>query len=836
MAQRRDLSPVEFLDERVLPVLFDRLDAAFPEFGWRPTRDGWRATRRVDSLPNAPRPDRVVCNRPCGFLVHGDGPTSWTAYVNGGTPPSGVDFVAAVRKLAGLAGVDSSPLDRPLTPEEAASHERRERRSDLLETFVAQAQAALLDESHGVARNYLAGRGFPEKDLADLPFGVYTSQADVEAQLVAAGFTAGEVRASGLLEDGRWAGRLVLPWRDRQGRIATVAARDLVGTADVGAKYLYLTGGRKPEAFGLDVALRPAAGGRDHLVLVEGLLDVVGLQARAFRNVAALGGDGKLLTADRWAALASFGVKRATLVLDNDPKPDGSWPGRDGTVAALDNLQRATAAPEVWVVDPAALGDCKDPDLVVRRHGLDAFREVLERRESGNVFLGRVALGNVTPESPLHERREAADRVLDLVARLRGPQADLDKEDLLQLAAERTGYTEETLADVAQDHTERRRRESAEAQLRRKLREVDAGLADGGDVYALTSGLVADLADLRSKAQDAPPAFSVDRLLGESAQVPPGKPSGWDALDKLEVRFNAGELAYLAARTGHGKTSALVGLLCNWLTATDAAADELLVFYSSEEPEVRIFHRLLSLLTVAESDGWTTDEVRAQLQGAPSPAADGYWPGSDSLETAKAQLRNLEDRLVVVHRPAWSVDELEAHVRSLAAGRPVGAVLVDYLQRIDPPDGKYDRRDIQVSIVGRRLKALSVDLAAPVVVGAQIGRQAITDGKLTIPSGDYRDKKVQDAIRKRRPQLHHLREGGSEQEADLVLGLLNYRADYTEDADGERREGVGTVPEATRLEVGTLKSRYGSPGRWAALAFEGRFGLLRDPDLYKDEV
>lgn len=76
-------------------------------------------------------------------------------------------------------------------------------------------------------------------------------------------------------------------------------------------------------------------------------------------------------------------------------------------------------------------------------------------------------------------------------------------------------------------------------------------------------------------------------------------------------------------------------------------------------------------------------------------------------------------------------------------------------------------------------------------------------------------------IQNARPELHHLREGGSEQEADLALGLLSYGADYR----GESR--APRAPRATRMEVGTLKNRNGEPGKWATLAFEGRTGWVR---------
>jgi replicative DNA helicase len=215
--------------------------------------------------------------------------------------------------------------------------------------------------------------------------------------------------------------------------------------------------------------------------------------------------------------------------------------------------------------------------------------------------------------------------------------------------------------------------------------------------------------------------------------------------------------------------------------------------------------------------------VRDYLRGT-SPSEG--WSERNLLEEAKEHLRKVERNLLVVYRPNWTIDDIEFDARARAAKRPIGAILVDYLQRIPPPRGSYDRRDIEVSAVARRLKSLAVDLKTPAITGAQINREA---AKLsTIPGGDYEDKEVRQALKRRRPQLHHLREGGSEQEADLVLGLMNYRADFEEDS----QEG-SSVPAVTLLEIGTLKNRCGTPGRWAPLAFAGRYGMIRNPGRYE---
>lgn len=824
--KRERISIGDFYDRQVLPALFDHLDQAFPEFGWKRTNRGWTATNRehTKSLCGA-RPGRVVCNQPFGFLIHGGTATSWPAYVNGGTTPTGIDFVEAVRKLADLAGVDASILDKPLSPEAQEACEKRQKDASLLETFLAHAKEMLLNETAGAkVRTYLTDkRGFKAEDLEDLPLGLCPDFVAVKAHLEAAGFSQEEIKISGLLVDGRWPGRLLIPWSDPWGRIATIVARDLTGTAEEGAKYLYLKGRTKPTAFGLDVALRTKQGRQD-LILFEGFLDVIALQTRGFSNAAALGGTGSLLTKDRWQALADLRVRQITLAMDNDQA------GKDGLLKALDNLRNVPDSPVVYVVDPAALGECKDPDELIQTKGLEAWQKVLEGRLAGPVYRGKVLLEGITPASPDQARREAVEKVLDYDAGLRGSRVSLDREDLLKLTAERTGYTYEALADMADDHARRRRKIETEQEARHLLDQAQREAHDSGPLIAVER-LRDRLGTFAGLTEEPPPAFSVDRLDEATRKIPKGKSSGWAQLDKLEVYFNPGELAIVGARTGHGKTSFLLNLLWNWLNAS-TDPDEILIIYSAEEAEVRLYHRLLvlaSTLIDENGKGWSVNEVRDFLREGPLARGQNYgWPGCN-LDAEKEQLRDLEDRLMIVYRPSWSCTEIAAHVRELAQHRNIGGVFVDYLQRLPPP-GSFDRRDIEISAAGRAFKHLAVDAGCPVIAAAQINREGIPDkfGKRLSEAKDF--AAAMKVIRSARPQLHNLREGGSEQEADLVLGLLNYAADYQQreaEKGNDFIPGTATLPSMP-FEVGALKNRYGPVGQWADLRFLGRQGLLQD--------
>lgn len=816
-------SAVDFLEDEVLPRLFDRLDSAFPEFGWKRTTRGWTATdRETTKRLTGARPGRVVCNAPMGFLVHGGESVLWTAYVNGGTVPRGEAYVDAVKDLAGRAGVDASVLERKATPEELARREARQARLSVLETFFLHAHEALVSSPAGEkARVYLTkDRGFREDELEDLPLGLYTDPETVKDALTRRGLAVEDIRSAGLLPpafgDGttKWTGRLVGELRDRRGFLENVWARTLVEGEE--PKYLYLAGAPKTDlgAFGLHEALRTGAGRKD-LLLVEGVLDVVSLPLRGFPGVAAIGGSGREMNAGRWAKLAELRVRRVTLALDNDEA------GREGAVAAVEAASRVDGGPEVFVVNPSLLGASKDPDAFVRTHGKDAFLEVLSHARAAGVFLAELALEGVTPASPDKVRREAVDRVLDVVNARRGERAGMDAEDILQRTAETVGYSVDTLAGLAGDHEERRRKEETEKALTAALREAQAATGKKPALEVLR-GLTGRLAVLETQTEPEPEPFSEERLWRATGETRAGKLSGWSTLDELEVRFFPGELTLMGARTGHGKTTALVGLFLNFLKR--AEEDELFVFYTMEEPEVRIYHRLLSALTAekaAGGDAWTRAAIRAW---ASDRTAFREYPDLRLLDAARARVRELEDHVLVVYRPMWDVQKVAAHALALKErGARVGAVLVDYVQKVPAPAGlKADRRDIEVTAVARRLKNLAVELGAPVISGAQVNRdnvpkdlaEGVRDAK------DYREATA--TIRKGRPELHNLREGGLEQEADLVLGLLNYAADYSADAKDKR------IPDVTLLEVGTLKTREGEPGRWAGLAFAGRYGLLRD--------
>jgi DNA primase len=351
----------DLYERDVLPALTRRLDAAFPEFGWQRDPQAWRATNQAFTHATfGVRADRVVCHgdAPRGFLIHGQGATLWTTYVNGGQPARGRDFVNVVRTLAERAGLETAQLERPATA--------AQRQANLLHDTFVLCQRELTSERGAPARAYLEARGIPSERVAESGVGVMPEATRLRLALTSAGYRETEIANAGVLADSRWAGRIVGAWRDEHSNIATLWARTT--HQDDAEKYLYLRGARRPDGIPYGLTNLITNGSRSEaasLLLVEGVLDVHILRANGIQDVAALGGTAT--SARLFEQLAAHGISDVTLALDNDPA------GVAATHRATDSAIRADRSPRVWVIDPDLSDNAKDPGEIIQRRGPGAW-------------------------------------------------------------------------------------------------------------------------------------------------------------------------------------------------------------------------------------------------------------------------------------------------------------------------------------------------------------------------------------------------------------------------------------------------------------------------------
>ena len=346
----------------------------------------------------------------------------------------GMDFPAAVEELAARAGLEM--------PEFRGSGRPAERAHEALHALLEEAAEYYrrqLHRGHGAgpegARAYLRERSIPA-ELADkyqlgyAPDGGHALLKQLGSARTRMLAEAGLVSARGGAYRDMFRGRLMFPIREwRRGRNVGFGARVLGAGIP---KYLntpetpIFHKGR--EIYGLHRVLHLGTP-RDHVYIVEGYMDVIGLAASGVDNaVATLG------TAVTSKQLQQLFRRFARLVLCLD----GDEAGRKAAVAAMQNAMPLLRPG--WELEFMLLPEGTDPDSFVRAQGRAAFEDPARRVDLPEFLLERATEG--LDVASIKGRNILCHRVADWLNKL-GDR--VLRELILEALAERIGVDAERL-------------------------------------------------------------------------------------------------------------------------------------------------------------------------------------------------------------------------------------------------------------------------------------------------------------------------------------------------------------------------------------------------------
>ena len=296
----------------------------------------------------------------------------------------GLTFVEAVKKLAEQCGVKIEETEDP-------NAGQRKRLYALMAELAAFYRRCLLQAKEGeLARNYLKDRALDGAVAEDWSIGYAPNGvANILRWAEKYKYTPEELEAAGVIkaptrpgDSGyhRFAGRLMFPVRDKQGRVVAFSGRQLVAQKNSG-KYV-----NSPETlifkksnvlFGFDRASR-AIGKDSHceVIVCEGQIDCIRLHSSGFAN--AVAGQGTAFT-DEHVRMLKRVASQAVLVYDDDAA------GHKATIRSAGMLLAAEIPVRV-----VSLPDGDDPDSFLRTKGAEQFRALLEKGESIISFQCRV--------------------------------------------------------------------------------------------------------------------------------------------------------------------------------------------------------------------------------------------------------------------------------------------------------------------------------------------------------------------------------------------------------------------------------------------------------------
>jgi replicative DNA helicase len=240
-----------------------------------------------------------------------------------------------------------------------------------------------------------------------------------------------------------------------------------------------------------------------------------------------------------------------------------------------------------------------------------------------------------------------------------------------------------------------------------------------------------------------------------------GVPSGFKDLDNKLSGFQKSDLIILAARPSVGKTSLALDFARNAAVKYNVPT----AIFSLEMSKEQLVDRMLS--AQSQVDGWKLRTSRLSLDEEFARLQQGMH------ELMKAPL-------YIDDKAANTVLNMRSVLRRLNSDRPIGLIIVDYLQLMSTAKS-YDNMVNQVTEISRSLKGLAKEFNAPVIALSQLSRAVESRGG--------------------RPRLSDLRDSGSiEQDADIVMFI------HREDKYGENTEKKNVV------EILIEKNRKGPTG------------------------
>lgn len=787
-----DLS--EWIKYELYPTLFESIDTALPEHNFKRYSGGWRSKTYLDGSPHKDRADKTVLSKKApGYILE-----------NGGESLSLVDYVMRRDKIGFFQSVktlaDVVGLQPPKGDFNQESYQKHRDQATLLEDCNSYF-IYCLESSTGAdeVRGYLSSRGYSNEDIKAMELGYIPDQDKLFKYLLSKGYTQGLIDEVVKLNKGIGSThRLTIPYRSG----GSIKGFKFRATGDATPKYLNSTGLDKSGGF---FNLLGVKGDKD-LVIVEGELDSLHATAKGVENVVATGGS--TISSDQVKDAVRRGAKSFTLCFDTEP---GKEEETAKNVASAIEVILGEGVNRVYIVSLPDLGGGKtDPDRLIKERGIQAFREALSSRLTFGAYLGSQLLeeylnkANQSGEIDYKERDLLREKVVEIRSQLSAQnRIDFNKNLVEPLLSH--GFTEDLLSELEENYktaTEEAIRNKKVDELLKKVGQ----LPDKGEAIEELKDGLKDIDATTGKGL-LPPLISFSTLLDEIATLPPAYKTGYSSLDSF-VGFTPGAITLIAGRPSHGKTTFMFNLL---LEMSRLYKEESFYFFTYEEPLKNISIKLLNRLIDTDLSGYFR-EIKNLSTPTNYEFIKHYIKASRTdirqIEEGKKQLQELIDsqRIRIVDRN-YSVEELSSLVAYLNKKERIGALFIDYIQRMRTDSKTQDMRT-KIAHISDSVLQIAKESGLPIILGAQLNR-ATQDSK----GG--------------RPKLENLKEAGNlEEDANTVLSVYNESREKDETSEGDSYSGVQVVD----LEIKALKNREGEVNKWATLSFDKWTGVVKNKE------
>lgn len=484
-----------------------------------------------------------------------------------------------------------------------------------------------------------------------------------------------------------------------------------------------------------------------------------------------------------------------------------------GDSLKIENIQNAIAE-KVVITSPGSEAQeeiLKAIDLILqtdkRIYIREGDKEIREYRYQLRAIFNKY--GTIQEESgglTDRDRDSLLDEVVILSTKLQPIDKDVFLKEFIGLEAiKELGISEENLS-ITVDRLTSTRDKEAQAKEFKKLLSEATRLHETGETDKALELLDSKVKEVKiTGAKDLlPPPMSFTTLLDEIATLPPAYKTGYSSLDSF-IGFTPGAISLIAGRPSHGKTTFMFNLL---LQMSNLYKDESFYFFTYEEPVKNISVKLLNRLIDTDLSGYFR-EIKDLSKPTNYEFIKSYIRARrtdiSQIEEGKRQLQELIDsqRIKVIDRN-YSVEQLSSLIAYLNKRERIGALFIDYIQRMNTERRTQDKRT-EIAHISDQVLQIANKSGLPIILGAQLNRATDTKGG--------------------KPKLENLKEAGNlEEDANTVISVYCRAREEEETESGEQSSKQREV----ELEIKTLKNREGEVNTTEKLNWDRWNGVIKE--------
>jgi len=268
---------------------------------------------------------------------------------------------------------------------------------------------------------------------------------------------------------------------------------------------------------------------------------------------------------------------------------------------------------------------------------------------------------------------------------------------------------------------ERQRNETA------KVIDEARGLLERGDAGEAIHHLEKQLREVKTITTTGliPPGMSYMSLMGDIATITPALRTGYPSLDEF-IGFTPGAITLVAGRPSHGKTTFMFNLM---LRMCELPENRNMVFYfwTFEEPLKNLAVKIINNLSGVDLRPYFHTGVDLPRQTNYEFIKNYIRAGRTDipeLEAGKEKLRELIDgnRIRIIDK-SYSVEDMGKILMYLNEREKIGAVFIDYIQRMSTSRRTQDKRT-EIAHISDMILQTAKETNLPIILGAQFNRGA----------------------------------------------------------------------------------------------------------------